>query len=380
MNENIIIQCKVKIRLNIFIIFFTVSLCLFTYDSNAQILQDTASLNLIKKGVDSLYNMKFNFSEDVYRKINQMYPEHPIVILFKGIMIYQENYPLLPSSPAAIPFEEDMRSCIRLCENDINPSYEVEYLLADLCARGLLLSFYSNNELNNEVFPLVKNTYHYIRRSFDFTGFYSDFFLFSGLYNYYREVYPKVHTIYRPIAFLFPKGSRLRGLKDMETASQNSILLKAEALSDLSYVYISYENNYQKALSFSEILHDLYPSNPEFMAEYIKNLLLMKKYDKAESLAKSFDSQAGNLFYQAQWIIYQGIIQEKKYHNYILAQQFYNRGIRDISKFGSNGNEYAAYAYFGLSRICDANKEKECRKIYRKQALKLAAVKKINFD
>jgi hypothetical protein len=324
--------------------------------------------------------MKFDISEDVYRKINQMYPEHPMVILFKGIMIYQENYPLLPSSPTAIPFEENMRSCIKLCENNVNPSYEAEYLLADLCARGMLLSFYSNNELNNEVFPLVKNTYHYIRKSFDFTGFYSDFFLFTGLYNYYREVYPKVHAIYRPIAFLFPKGNRLIGLKDLETASKNSILLKAEALSDLSYIYISYENNYQKALSFSKILHDLYPSNPEFMAEYIKNLLLIKEYDKAESLAKPLGSQAGNLFYQAQLIIYQGIIQEKKYHNYILAQKYYNQGIRDISKFGSNGNEFAAYAYFGLSRICEANNEKQCRKIYRKKALKMADLKKINFD
>ncbi len=366
-----------------FKIFFKCTIlifCLGTSSINGQILQDTASLNLIKRGIDSIYNMQFTYSEQVYRKISQMYPEHPIVILFKGIQTYWENYPLLPSSSASKPFEKEMQSCISLCEKNNNPSYEAEFLLANLCARGLLLTFYANNELNNEVFPLTTSTYQYIRKSFDYTSYYSDFYFFTGLYDYYREVYPKMHPLFKPFALLFPKGSRIKGLKDLQIAAQNSIMLKAESFSDLSYVYISYENNYQQALSFSKYLYDLYPSNPEYLAEYIKNLLLIKNYDEAENLALSSEPQQANPFYKAQLLIFNGIIQEKKYHNNTLARQYYNRGIRDISNFGDYGNEFAAYAYFGLSRICDATKEKECKKIYRKQAFKLADVKKIDFD
>jgi hypothetical protein len=354
--------------------------CFSTAAIDAQILQDTASLNLIKKGADSIYNMQFTYSEEVYRKISKLYPEHPVVILFKGIMTYWENYPLILVSPARAAFEKEMRRCIELCEKNKNLSYESEYLLANLGARGLLLTFYADNDLKNEVFPLAKSTYRYVRRSFDFTSFYPDFFLFTGLYNYYREVYPKVHPVYKSMAFLFPDGNREKGLEDIQKAARSSILLKAESFSYLSYIYISYENNYQQALSFSKYLHELYPFNPEFLTDYIQNLLLMKEYDEAENLIISSATYENNSFYQAQLSVFKGIIQEKKYRDNKLAQQYYIKGIRDIEVFGAYGNEFAAYAYFGMSRISEVYGDKENKKNYHKQAMKLADKKNINFD
>ena len=347
---------------------------------NAQILNDTASLNLIKRGVDSIYNMQFKYSEEVYGKISKQYPEHPLVLLFKGTMMYWENYPLLPSSPASAQFEEEMLRCIGLSEKINNTSIEAEYLLANLCARGLLIQYYANNGLDNEVLPLATTTYRFLKRSFDLTSIYSDFFCFSGLYNYYREVYPDAHPAYKPITFLFRKGNRTKGLEELQIAAKESILLKAESFSDISYLYITYENNYQMATYFSNYLHDLYTYNPEYLAEYIKNLLLIKNYDEAEKLIISSVSHEKNPYYQSQLSIFTGIIQEKKYRDNKLAQKYYDKGIRDISSFGAYGNEYSAYAYFGLSRISEKSGDKESRKIYHKQALRLADSKKITFD
>jgi hypothetical protein len=347
---------------------------------NAQILQDTASLNLVKKGIDSVYNTQFAYAHEALRKISQLYPEHPIVILFKGIITYWENYPLLSNSAAASSFEKDMRHCIALCEKNKNPSYVAEFLLANLCARGLLLTFYAGNDHNNDVFPLAASTYPFIKRSFDFTSVYSDFFFFTGLYNYYREVYPKVHPVFKPLIFFFRKGNRVKGLEELQIAALKSILLKAESFSDLSYINISYENNYLKASYFSKHLHDLYPDNPEYLAEYVKNLLLVKKYDEADSLVRSSGTNQVKSYFQAQMAIFKGIIEEKKYHDYKLAQHYYNVGVRDITSFGAYGNEYIAYAYFGLSRIFGINGDKENQKAYRKRAMKLADLKKISFD
>jgi hypothetical protein len=116
------------------------------------------------------------------------------------------------------------------------------------------------------------------------------------------------------------------------------------------------------------------------MTEYIKNLLLVQNYDEAERLIMSTGPNDNNGYYQAQILILKGLIQEKKYHNNKLAEQYYNNGIRQISKSGAYGNEFAAYAYFGLSRISGAEGDKERRKNYRKQATKLADSKKIDFD
>ena len=77
--------------------------------------------------------------------------------------------------------------------------------------------------------------------------------------------------------------------------------------------------------------------------------------------------------------VFYGIVQEKEYHDNKLAQLFYEKGIRDISPFSSYGNEYAAYAYFGLSRISEVNGDKKSRKIYHKKADDLAVFKNIDF-
>jgi hypothetical protein len=124
----------------------------------------------------------------------------------------------------------------------------------------------------------------------------------------------------------------------------------------------------------------MYPDNPLYIALYIKNLLLMKYYDEAEKLIIHLQKETENKFLQAQLIIFQGILQEKKYHDNHLAQQYYTSGISKITFFGAYGNEYKAFAYFGLSRISYARSEKADGKKYRLKAMKLGDFKKINFD
>ena len=187
-------------------------LCLSTVSTKAQILQDTNSLILIKKDIDYIYNFQFNNARDIQSKISRLYPGHPIVFLLNGILTYWENYPMLSTSYARDSYEEDMHRCISLCENYKNSAYEAEYLLANLCARGMLLMFYADNDLILEVIPLTTSTYQYLRSSFDFSSICTDLYYFTGAYNYYREAYPKTYPVYKPLALLFPVG-------DMETLS-----------------------------------------------------------------------------------------------------------------------------------------------------------------
>ena len=201
---------------NLFRIFIksaAISLCIGAIPVNGQILSDTASLNLIKNGVDSIYNMQFAYADKVYNKISRQYPDHPLVLLFKGIETYWENYPMLPSSSKYPFFEDVLRKCVGISEKNSNSVNEAEYLLANLSARGSLIQFYANNGLENEVIPIATTTYRFIKRSFDFTSVYSDFYCFTGLFNYYREVYPEAHPAYKPLTFLLRKGNRIKGLE-----------------------------------------------------------------------------------------------------------------------------------------------------------------------
>jgi hypothetical protein len=370
----------VTVRFKISLIYITLSFCSCTAGLYAQFLKDTSSISDIKKSISYIYNFQFEDANKIYNKISQSYPEHPVLYLMKGMITYWENYPLISTSPARASFENDLRNCIGLYEKRYNPDFEAEYLLVNLCARGLLLVFYADNDLNMEVFPLATSTYRYIRRSFNFTSVYSDFFFFTGLYDYYREAYPEVHPVYKPLAILFPKGDKSKGLKELQKATERSILLKAESFSFLSGIFLNFERNYQQATYYKKSLYELYPDNLEYIGEYIENLLLVKQYDEAEKLILSSGSKTGNLYFQAQLNIFNGILLEKKYHDLKQAQEFYTRGARDISLFGDYGHDLESFAYFGLSRISDANGDNHYKKLYRRLANELAEFRKVNFD
>ncbi len=365
--------CKISIILN------CLALLLSTSSLQGQLLKDTTSVNLIKRGIDYVYNFDFKNADKVSAELIKLYPGHPVNYLFKGMITYWKSYPLNTTSTDRESFEADMRKSIELCDKNKDPSTEAEILLINLCARGLLLLFYTDNDLSFEVFPIATSTYQCVRRSFDFTTNYSDFYFFTGVYNYYREAYPEAHPVYKTLAFLFPKGSKVKGVEELQIVAKNSIILKAESYSFLTGIFLRFENNYQQATFYNKSLHKIYPDNPAYLGSYIKNLLLIKQYDEAEKEIKSSIAYLKNPFFQAQVIIFNGILQEKKYHDLTQAQQFYLKGIKDVASFRSYGDEYAAYAYFGLSRISKLDGDMKNQKLYLKLALKLAIFKKLDF-
>lgn len=362
------------------LVYFLLIFFIFSgYSARSQVLNDSNSIRLIKKGIDYVYDFQFTNATKVGSELKRLYPEHPINNLFRGLITYWENYPLISTSEARESFVSDMRRCIEICDKNKNSSNEAELLLLNLCARGLLLLYYTDNDLSFEVFPIASSTYQCIRKSFSFTARYIDLYFFTGIYNYYREAYPDAHPVYKTLAFLFPKGSKVKGLADLQIVSEKSILMKAESYTFLTDIFMYFENNLQRATYYSKSLHSIYPYNPRYLGTYIKNLLLMKKYDEAEKEIETSGS-IKNDFFQAQILIFKGILQEKKYHNLEKAEEYYNKGIRNISVFRNFGNEYSAYAYFGLSRISDVNGDAANKKSYRKLAVKLAEFRDYDFD
>ena len=366
-------------RIRFIFTFFCILLYSGINEINAQILKDTSALPVIIKAVDFIYDFQFENAKSVCKEISISYPGHPVNTILKGMIKYWENYPLLLSSTARIEYEEHLRSCIQLCEKNYDQTDDPEYLLINLCARGLLLLFYSDNDLSSQVFPLATSTYPFIRDSFKVTSSYSDFYFFTGLYNYYREAYPEAHPIYKPLAILFPKGDMAKGLSELNLAGQYSIFLKAESYSFLSWIFANFENDLQQSVNHCKTLHNLYPGNIQYKAVYIKNLLLLKEYDEAEKLISSSIQGKSNAYYSVQLTIFKGILQEKKHHNPELAKQYYEKGIKDIIPFCAYGNDYAAYAYFGLHRLTENDADSK-KKNYRKMAMELSEFRRDDFS
>ena len=340
-----------------------------------QILDDSSSVRLVKEYIEYVYNFQFRESEDNVSALSARHPGHPAIYLLKGLLVYWEDYPLISNSTGRSLFEANLRKCIEICEADSGPDNETEYLLANLCARGLLLLFYADNDLTWDVIPLAASTYKYVRRSFDYCEEQSDFLYFTGIYSYYREAYPEVHPVYKPVAALFLKGDKERGLRDLKSASKTAIVMNAEATAFLSYIYLGFENDFTEAVKYTEILHGRYPMNEQFYCELIKNLLLAKRFDEAEHLILYDTASVYNPYTKVQITIFRGIIQEKKYRNYLMAQSLYNEGIIKIDQYGPYADDIESMALLGLSRIAGENGNRREENSMRRKGMSLTTFK-----
>jgi hypothetical protein len=64
----------------------------------AQILQNKVAQEMIRNCVDYTYNFQFENANQVIKKLDNLYPGHPVVYLLRGMVSFWENYPLFEST------------------------------------------------------------------------------------------------------------------------------------------------------------------------------------------------------------------------------------------------------------------------------------------
>ena len=351
-----------------FTLLFTSCILTSSMQAQVQILSDSSAIRIIRKGIDLTYNMQFSEAQVTFSQLEKLYPGHPVHLLIKGIMLYWENYPLRPSIPEGEEFERLLFQCIDGCERLKKDDPRADILLTNISARGMLLLYYTDNDMSRRVISIAPGTYHFLKRTFDYTSVSADFYAFTGLYKYYREKYPEIHPIYKPIAALFPHGNKEQGIKELEISATKSIFMRADSYSFLTWIFNNFEKDYSKATAYISTLSELYPKNFSFSITYMKNLLMSQRYDDAERLYNSFSEKVTNPFMLGQILVLNGLIQERKYKNLKLARDYYERGLTTLAGFGPVAREFSGLGYMGLSRICEAEGDQQGMRKNRRKA------------
>ncbi len=157
------------------------------------------------------------------------------------------------------------------------------------------------------------------------------------MYNYYREAYAIAHPIYKPVLVFFPHGNKKLGLAQLKISADSSIFLAAESMTFLAGIYQDFEKDPAKAIMYSKKLKETFPRNHEYKIQYIRDLLVIKKFGEAESLLNGMPYESLNRFYQSQIDIFKGVIQEQKYKNPKSAEQLYWSGINKAETVWTDG-------------------------------------------
>jgi len=343
-------------------------------DSQISIYKNQQLLDSIEICVDYIYNYQFGEAQPLIRYIGEQSPKHPISTFLWGMLYYWQNFPLTPANVYSLSFVDSLERSVEISYGileDDSENPEVNLLL--LTGRSFLMMYYADNKIYRKAFEHIYPGYKLTMKSFYFREHLEEFNYYTGLFNYYREEYPKAHPMYKPLVYFLRDGNTEKGLEELYYTSQNCIFMDTEAYVFLIIIYLNYENNPLMAKKYAEELYNLKSNNRYFLSRLIETKLMARDTTNIEGLLeKLFRVSENDQFTLSLAYIYKGIFEEKYNQNYTIALYDYKKGLKLAEKYDSYLDSFKVYAYLGLSRIYELKQNHELAEEYFEKAENLA--------
>lgn len=219
-----------------------------------------------KKGLDLLYDMKFEQANAIFDEIVSRYPNHPIGPFLRGLNIWWNHIMLDLTDPSHdeeffAAMEEVVARCDRMLERDED---NVDALFLKGAALGFQARLHSNRE---DWFAAVvdgKNAIGYVRRVGTLAEDTPDYVFGKGMYDYYAAIIPEQYPLSRAVMMFMPDGDRERGLALLRQAAEEGRFIQTEAVYFLLQIHYLYEHDYGTSHRRVQWLRNQHPDNPYF--------------------------------------------------------------------------------------------------------------------
>ncbi len=355
-------------------LFTGIFIMLLTVNGNSQynILDSKKTQTAVEECLYATYGFDFAKAYSNERILNKALPQHPVSYFLKALIIYWENFPLLPDNPATSDFELNMDLAIELSDDMLEQDPEsLEGVFFDMHARAFKAMFWADNGKPSKVLSDIDNMYRSTLKGIEFKEAFADFYFSSGLYNYYIVAYIEKHPVYKPIALMFRKGNKELGLKELQIAVNKATYIKYEAMLFMSLLQLNYEENIPAAIDHAAGLYNLFPENIYYMGQYLIILCHNRNYTVASVLNEKLSSQKEPFHQMIYWMT-EAFLDENHHKAPARAKSGYMNVIRIAEKFGPVADLYAAIAYAGLARIAEMEGDSNNARKLRRKASRLS--------
>jgi tetratricopeptide (TPR) repeat protein len=209
--------------------------------------------------------LEFDKADAIFKNLIQQDPASPVGHFFIGMVQWWKILLDIDDTSNDDKFYDMMDKVIDVCDERIERnSQDVEALFFKCGAlgfRGRLRanrgSWFKAANDGREALPIVWKAKKIDPENVDV--------LFGvGIYNYYAESIPEKYPATKPLALLFPKGDKKKGIEMLQTAAEKGKYSSTEALYFLLQIYFLYDKDNTKALVYAKQLHDRYPANSFF--------------------------------------------------------------------------------------------------------------------
>ena len=371
-----------KYSSQVFIILLGIILNLgLTVNADAQtlMLEDKPALDSIKKSVDLVYNFQFEKAEATIKKLKPKYGNHPAYHLFFCIMNFWKLFPIGAKPKEYQNYIKSLNYVISLSEKlkDKYPkSPEPEFY--NMMANLILARHQSEEGEYIKAVNATRKGYGFIKKGFEWKTTYPEFYLSTGLYNYYRIAFPENHPLYKSFTVFFPDGNKAQGIKELEIASTKSLFAKVEALVFLSMIFMRDEYNIPQAIKYATVLHETYPSNWMFSVVYAECLLELKKPELTEPIINALLGRQEVAALLGGYYL-KGLY-EKTQGNVEAAKWSFQKAIMYGKTKDRLTKGYLGLSFNELAKIAKEEGKRDWTKKYFRQALDNCSFKKVKMD
>jgi len=314
------------------------------------------------------YGFSFTEARAIQSELALSTPGHPAPVFLDALIVYWENFPLIPSKEASQRFINLMNKTIELAKQyaKYDETY-IESIFFDLFGRAFKAMYWADNGKSGKVIPQMGPMYRNTKKSFVLQEKFAEFYFSTGLYNYYIEAYPTAHPAYKPLVSFMHKGDQELGLKQLNRAINQTVFLKVEAILFMSLIQLNYEEDLNSAAMYAGRLVREYPDNIYYQGHLINILLHQHRFVQVKELLASMEQQSDSYTKMIRTLA-SGFMNEKVPGEESLSGTAYLETIELAEKFGPYADIYKAMAYMGLSRLLRTSGQESQANSYARKA------------
>ncbi len=331
---------------------------------------DTALTRLARQVIAQMYNWEFEACERSLMLLEQQVPGHPAIAFAKGMILYWKHYPTADNTPE---LQQQFywfnlashQADVALKTNHSAPA-EIKYIR--MTARGMIMKYHAEFGHFMTALSEARSLYNALLEGMKLQYQFTDYYLTSGIYNYYREYYPEIFPVYRPFMSFFKKGDRKLGLAQVEYAARAGIFSQPEALSFLAHLYLRFEKNVPKGTTLYRELCEKYPKNLFFQISVGEAAMLSKDWNLVQKIATLVFEKCKHPFYVGYAHIFQALVEEHVRHNHLKAWEHFKEAEKLMPQMGKPLYQHDTFIYAGLYRFHTRKNHRELAQQYLKKA------------
>lgn len=307
-------------------------------------------LEIARKAVEKIYNYDFKGGEVYIQKLKKDYEHHPAYITLQCLSMYQQSVFDLTKDKEAPDYYAKLKLGLEYADQLYSKkSQSDEAIFFELVMHSYLALYHNENKNVLSAASEGKRTYKYLKKGYKRKESNPEFYLMSGLLDFYVVRYPEANPIAKPIMWFFPDGDKERGIQYIKTGAQKATFTKPECYSYLIHIYLKYQDDYSKAEIASKQMINLFPGNGHNKCRYAEALLFGGKYEAAkQEINKLLESKIE--FFQFVGYTLNGLYYEQYKHNDEIARNNFAMAKEIGEKNVKVTYDYLSMVYNGLGR------------------------------